>query len=132
GSEAALDYRTKLLESPSRCQGLPMIKREASNAGGDLIRGEAGCRAVTASGRSVRMTSMIKRIHFSCWIPLTTALLAASSICAAEPSSEDVEFFENQVRPLLAQRCYACHSVRADRREGGLLLDSRPGWMEGG
>jgi hypothetical protein len=75
---------------------------------------------------------MITRLNFPRWIPLVAVLLAAGSLCAAEPSSDDVEFFEKQIRPLLAQRCYACHSVRTDRREGGLLLDSRPGWLEGG
>src|SRR5690606_36468203 len=36
------------------------------------------------------------------------------------------------IRPLLVERCYSCHSERADQREGGLRLDSRPGWTEGG
>ncbi|MDP7018971.1 MAG: PSD1 and planctomycete cytochrome C domain-containing protein [Pirellulaceae bacterium] len=43
-----------------------------------------------------------------------------------------VEFFESQVRPLLARRCFACHSDKSDPIEGGLRLDSRPGWQAGG
>ena len=39
------------------------------------------------------------------------------------------DFFENQVRSLLASRCYACHAQTAS---GGLRLDSRDGLMKGG
>jgi hypothetical protein len=56
---------------------------------------------------------------------------AAPSLGEA-PQENEVEFFEKHIRPLLANRCYSCHSARADRREGGLLLDSRAGWMQGG
>jgi hypothetical protein len=47
-------------------------------------------------------------------------------------TAKQLEFFESHVRPILVQRCYSCHSVRSNKREGGLLLDSRPGWLEGG
>jgi hypothetical protein len=39
------------------------------------------------------------------------------------------DFFENQVRPLLASRCYACHTQTAS---GGLRLDSREALVKGG
>ncbi|MEQ9407672.1 MAG: PSD1 and planctomycete cytochrome C domain-containing protein [Fuerstiella sp.] len=48
------------------------------------------------------------------------------------PAPEAVEYFEKQVRPLLIARCYSCHSQKAGKQEGGLLLDSRPGWIQGG
>ena len=38
-----------------------------------------------------------------------------------DPSAEKLEFFEKQVRPLLSEHCYQCHSVNAKRVEGGLL-----------
>lgn len=41
------------------------------------------------------------------------------------------EFFESRIRPILAQECYECHS-EATKAKGGLLLDSREGWREGG
>ena len=47
-------------------------------------------------------------------------------------SSEGLTYFEQHIRPLLAQRCYSCHSSRAKKQEGGLLLDSRSGWTKGG
>jgi hypothetical protein len=42
------------------------------------------------------------------------------------------DFFERNVRPLLVERCYGCHSANAKKLRGGLLLDTREGWMEGG
>ena len=46
-----------------------------------------------------------------------------SGLVAAEP--EGIEFFENHIRPLLAQNCYKCHSAEADKAKGELLLDTR-------
>jgi hypothetical protein len=45
---------------------------------------------------------------------------------------EALEHFEKKVRPLLVERCYACHSAAAKNVGGGLLLDSRAGVMKGG
>jgi cytochrome c553 len=62
-------------------------------------------------------------------------LLAASSAPAAAAESQaaaDVSFFETKVRPLLAERCQRCHSTRAKKQKGGLLLDSRAGILKGG
>ena len=43
---------------------------------------------------------------------------------------EAVAFFEKSVRPILVQHCYECHAE--DEANGGLLLDSRAGWLRGG
>src|SRR5206468_1954117 len=42
------------------------------------------------------------------------------------------EFFEKRIRPVLTEKCYKCHSTRAEKIKGGLLLDSRSGWVKGG
>jgi hypothetical protein len=39
------------------------------------------------------------------------------------------EFFENKIRPILANNCYGCHTATA---QGGLRLDSREGLLKGG
>src|SRR4051812_48224134 len=58
-------------------------------------------------------------------------LLAASAAGAAPLSPEQTEFFEKQVRPVLAERCYECHS--ADKKQkGGLSLDTRAATLKGG
>lgn len=64
-----------------------------------------------------------------------TVLVAADEKPSAEASratAEQLEFFEKQVRPLLVEHCYQCHSVNADRVEGDLLLDSRQANLDGG
>ena len=50
----------------------------------------------------------------------------------AAPSAADIEFFEREVRPLLAEQCFACHSDRVDTPFAGLRLDSREAALAGG
>src|SRR5262245_15325563 len=45
---------------------------------------------------------------------------------------EDLEFFENKIRPLLVENCYKCHSAQSEKLKGGLLLDTREGVLKGG
>ena len=47
-------------------------------------------------------------------------------------ANDDRAFFESRIRPLLAEHCYECHSARASKVKGGLLLDSREGVQKGG
>jgi hypothetical protein len=47
-------------------------------------------------------------------------------------TNEGLAYFEQHIRPLLVDRCYACHSSRGKKQEGGLLLDRRAGWATGG
>ena len=64
---------------------------------------------------------------------LAAVLAAALTVAfAAEPSSEQLEFFEKIIRPLLTEHCYECHSTKAKELKGGLLLDSKAGWEKGG
>jgi Protein of unknown function (DUF1553)/Protein of unknown function (DUF1549)/Planctomycete cytochrome C len=48
------------------------------------------------------------------------------------PTSDQVEFFEKRIRPVLIDKCYDCHSAGAKKIKGGLLLDSRAGVRKGG
>ena len=43
-----------------------------------------------------------------------------------------LEFFEKNVRPILTERCYKCHSAAESTSKGGLLLDSRAAMLAGG
>ena len=49
-----------------------------------------------------------------------------------KPTDEELAFFENKIRPVLVNRCYECHSVDAKELGANLLLDSRPGILQGG
>ncbi len=60
----------------------------------------------------------------------TAAAAADESPVPAAP--EHVEFFESQVRPLLAKRCYECHSSAKGSENGGLVLETVEGIAVGG
>ncbi|MBI2927107.1 MAG: PSD1 domain-containing protein [Verrucomicrobia bacterium] len=51
---------------------------------------------------------------------------------ADAPSAEGARFFEEEVRPILEQRCFECHSHQSGKMKNGLTLDSRNGWATGG
>src|SRR4051794_25225923 len=63
---------------------------------------------------------------------LACILLLAPASRAAEPSPDGVEHFEKHIRPVLAEKCYSCHSAAADKVRGGLLLDTAAGLRKGG
>ena len=59
-------------------------------------------------------------------------LLGLSFSLLAEPpaaTQEQKDFFENRIRPVLAQNCFACHT---NSQMGGLRLDSLEGILKGG
>ena len=58
-------------------------------------------------------------------LPALLAFAALSSATASE------SFFDQQVLPILKQRCYECHSHES-KIKGGLALDSKSGWQTGG
>ena len=47
-------------------------------------------------------------------------------------TSDQMQFFEAKIRPLLIEHCYECHSQESDSSDGGLFLDSQAGWKRGG
>src|SRR6266404_8117147 len=60
-----------------------------------------------------------------------TLLLMTQSV-AAQSAAEQIEFFENKIRPLFVEHCYSCHSDKAEKLKGGLRLDSPEGVLKGG
>lgn len=50
----------------------------------------------------------------------------------APATPEQIAFFEKKIRPVLADKCYKCHSEKSERIRGGLLLDTREGTRRGG
>jgi mono/diheme cytochrome c family protein len=68
-------------------------------------------------------------------VALIAATVWTSPLLAADPDPAAVEFFEKKIRPVLAERCYQCHSTAAREKKklkGGLLLDTRTGLTAGG
>ena len=65
---------------------------------------------------------------------LLAPLFLTVSVGAAEPSptptAAQLEFFEKEVRPALADHCYKCHGEK--KQKSGLRLDSREFVLKGG
>jgi hypothetical protein len=58
--------------------------------------------------------------------------LAGNAVVAADPfDPQALAFFENQIRPLLIERCHKCHGD-IDKPKGGLKLTSRAAVLSGG
>jgi mono/diheme cytochrome c family protein len=63
---------------------------------------------------------------------LATGLAPLTPLWAADPQPDRaaLHFFEEKVRPLLAQHCYKCHGPQ--KQQSGLRLDSRAALLAGG
>jgi cytochrome c553 len=68
----------------------------------------------------------------ACLTVSTTAAIAQKKTFNDKPSADDLKFFEAKIRPVLIEQCYSCHSEKADKIKGGLLLDTRTGTRAGG
>lgn len=58
--------------------------------------------------------------------------LAADRTTQAADDPKGIEFFESKIRPVLINNCYECHSAKASKVKGGLLLDSKDSILKGG
>ncbi|MBM4071666.1 MAG: DUF1553 domain-containing protein [Planctomycetes bacterium] len=68
---------------------------------------------------------------------LGTSSFFASATCLAQQKapSEQFTFFEKNIRPVLVEHCYRCHSsgaAKGGKVKGGLQLDTREGIRTGG
>ena len=90
-------------------------------------------------GRLVRNLTPGSSLELGAWslelrslIIVATLLVSSPFVFSADLTPSQTQFFENKIRPLLANNCYKCHSVEAEKVKGGLLLDSREGLLKGG
>ena len=80
------------------------------------------------------------KLIIKCWLVCVSfgvsfGVSLIGSLAAGELDPASIEFFETQVRPLLVNHCYKCHSEEAakgGKLKGGLLLDTRAGVQKGG
>ena len=65
-------------------------------------------------------------------LSMLLSLLFCSVTIAADPipSSDQIDFFENKIRPLLVEHCYECHGK--ETQEAQLRLDTFAGIIKGG
>ncbi len=79
----------------------------------------------------------MKQHSFSTVVTLlvATLFLTPTLAKAQAPDPKGIEFFEQKIRPVLAQHCYSCHSdeARAAKKlKAKLYLDSAEGLLDGG
>ena len=75
------------------------------------------------------LSSGMLGVILSLWF--STAVFAEDNLNAGQPSAEALDDFEKKVRPLLADKCYNCHSAD-NKAAGGLRVDDRNGLLQGG
>jgi hypothetical protein len=65
-----------------------------------------------------------------CLLAASIALSASATAATPEPTPEQIKFFEEKVRPILAENCYKCHG--SEQQKGKLRLDLREAALAGG
>lgn len=76
----------------------------------------------------------LPRVRAGYFLTLLMCSLTSGAL-AEEPDADGFAFFEKNIRPVLVERCYQCHSAaaqQAKKLKGGLLLDTRDGVRTGG
>ncbi len=68
--------------------------------------------------------------RYSCLIAVLSACSAFAAATEPEWPRAQIEFFEKQIRPVLAAQCWNCHGEK--KVESGLRLDSRDAVLKGG
>src|SRR5688500_18889096 len=74
---------------------------------------------------------VFSRYIFAACLALAVAPAAAHAGEVAFDRAQ-LDFFEAKVRPVLVEHCFGCHSAKAEKLKGGLLLDSREALLKGG
>ncbi len=107
---------------------------------GDLAEIRVFDSALSMSDLSVELEAVKKRwgLDFSSRVPEITSadtLEKESGIFGdlnLKPTAAQIEFFENKVRPVLADKCYRCHGDDEKKLKAGLHLNSLAGLLNGG
>lgn len=72
------------------------------------------------------------RSWLCCLLGLVVSNACLAGVSGNQASSEDLAFFEREVRPILSESCLECHSQAGKKVKGGLSLDSRASILAGG
>ncbi|HEX4997211.1 MAG TPA: DUF1549 domain-containing protein, partial [Terriglobia bacterium] len=91
----------------------------------------------STSGLRRRAATFWSLVGAGCLAAGMFALPQAGSLTAtASPQTtltkDQLDFFEDRIRPILASNCYGCHSAAKGNPRSGLELDWKGGWEKGG
>ncbi len=96
------------------------------------IRWRRGSGCGVSRARLIRVHSWLSPASLSFCAGLAAWFCFVSAFHAVEPVADGGEFFEKRIRPVLAERCFKCHSAGGEKIKGGLVLDTRAGMLKGG
>ncbi|MEQ1831112.1 MAG: PSD1 and planctomycete cytochrome C domain-containing protein, partial [Pirellula sp.] len=75
---------------------------------------------------------MLRRVFLCFYLSFIPVLAKSSANTDPIDSPAGIAFFESNIRPVLVEHCYQCHSAQAGASEGELQLDSRVSTRRGG
>jgi hypothetical protein len=90
------------------------------------------CQSSLWNGAEGFAARAVTVIAFSSLILPPAAGRAQGAATTRPPTTAELNFFEKNIRPVLVNKCYECHSLEAKKLKGGLLVDSRDGLRKGG
>ena len=83
----------------------------------------------------LRVNRWVKNLVFL-WVGFAPVqVLYCQTEAPSSFSQEELHFFEQKIRPVLVDHCYACHSslaAKSNKLKGGLRVDSRESLLRGG
>src|SRR4051812_27439578 len=86
--------------------------------------------SVSPTPAARRLVLLVASAALFATVPLRAA--AAATPTAKSLSPGDTQFFETKIRPILADKCYKCHSRDSEKVKGGLMLDTSEALLHGG
>ena len=71
--------------------------------------------------------------QFKTWFVAICAIFAVSAFAEVKDlPREGFDFFEKNIRPVLVEKCYKCHSSQSEKVKADLRLDTKSGLLKGG
>ena len=101
-------------------------------AKGSILYSWSGCIGVQELDEGPQIFRDAHRMKRIQSILVMALALLAGRAAASETDPGALKFFEEKIRPILAENCYSCHSVASKKLKGKLYLDSREGVARGG
>lgn len=112
---------------PTCCTELPPLMPDLLSSPSTMMK---RIRTMIGSARELLPRQLLNSVHV---LLLGVALCVGWPLSAAEPPTQaQLNFFEKNIRPVLVERCYECHSEMSDDIGGSLRVDLRAGLLQGG